>query len=225
MTNAPATLVLDEQTMQPIPYLKEAAIKAYEAFQDVYGGNAHVLKVHGRSRVRSTRAEYLLPAVIVKVKEVKFSFDQTRSALTHMNLWLRDKGLCVYCMQNIALRRVTMDHVTPQAEGGLTSWQNIVAACQPCNGDKGHTPLAEFLERRGIEGLSPPHVPTHKELLVSAVRRISPLNFRAWREFLESIVENGQTNSSSVPPNTRSQLWNGTGDLNSLLLRHKTIGA
>ena len=33
---------------------------------------------------------------------------------------------------------LTVDHVIPRSRGGLSEWDNIVAACAPCNRRKGN---------------------------------------------------------------------------------------
>lgn len=55
-------------------------------------------------------------------------------AFTRFNLFLRDKFTCQYCG---AGEHLTFDHVVPRRAGGRTSWENIVAACLPCNLKKG----------------------------------------------------------------------------------------
>lgn len=44
----------------------------------------------------------------------------------------RDRHRCVYCGRPAA----TVDHVLPVSRGGPSSWDNVVAACAPCNGAK-----------------------------------------------------------------------------------------
>lgn len=38
---------------------------------------------------------------------------------------------------------LTFDHVTPRSRGGLTSWENIVTCCIPCNRMKADRTPAE----------------------------------------------------------------------------------
>ena len=41
----------------------------------------------------------------------------------------RDGGLCQYC----GSRADSIDHVVPRSKGGEHVWENVVAACRPCN--------------------------------------------------------------------------------------------
>ncbi|MEL6556363.1 MAG: HNH endonuclease [Cyanobacteria bacterium J06621_11] len=45
----------------------------------------------------------------------------------------RDAHTCQYCGSK---KRLTLDHVLPQSKGGQHSWDNVVAACAPCNSFK-----------------------------------------------------------------------------------------
>jgi Restriction endonuclease len=84
--------------------------------------------------VRSPSTEIRIPSVVVLKDYVK---PQKRVAFTRFNLFLRDEFRCQYCG---ARGDLTFDHVVPRASGGVTSWQNVVAACSPCNLRKGQRP-------------------------------------------------------------------------------------
>jgi len=45
-------------------------------------------------------------------------------------VFLRDKFACQYCGDGSDL---TFDHIVPRSRGGHTTWENVVAACSPCN--------------------------------------------------------------------------------------------
>jgi len=51
-------------------------------------------------------------------------------AFTRFNVFLRDRFQCQYCGSRDDL---TFDHVIPRSKGGRTTWDNVVAACAPCN--------------------------------------------------------------------------------------------
>jgi 5-methylcytosine-specific restriction endonuclease McrA len=51
-------------------------------------------------------------------------------AFTRFNVFLRDRFSCQYCGLEEDL---TFDHVVPRSLGGTTTWENVVAACSPCN--------------------------------------------------------------------------------------------
>ena len=81
--------------------------------------------------VRSPSTEIRIPSVVVLKDYVK---PQKRVAFTRFNLFLRDEFSCQYCG---AKGDLTFDHVVPRAAGGITSWENVVAACSKCNLKKG----------------------------------------------------------------------------------------
>ena len=62
-------------------------------------------------------------------KEVKF---------TRANIFERDKSTCQYCGRHFDKRDLNLDHVIPRDKGGLTTWENIVCSCIPCNTRKGN---------------------------------------------------------------------------------------
>lgn len=45
------------------------------------------------------------------------------------------KQRCVYCGEKS--KRLTQDHITPLAQGGSHTAQNVVPSCKPCNSKKG----------------------------------------------------------------------------------------
>ena len=81
--------------------------------------------------VRSPTFEFRLPSVISLKTYVKPS---RHPAFTRFNVFLRDRFSCQYC----GIREdLTFDHVIPRSKGGQTTWENVVAACAPCNLKKG----------------------------------------------------------------------------------------
>ena len=57
------------------------------------------------------------------------------------NVFKRDNYTCQYCGSYGV--EMTIDHVVPRSRGGITSWENVVVACQRCNLKKGDRTLYE----------------------------------------------------------------------------------
>ncbi|MBI4200088.1 MAG: HNH endonuclease [Chloroflexi bacterium] len=99
-------------------------------------GKAELL-VNGRGEVRTPRTSLLAPSVIRLMYLVRRPVVQRR--LARRDVFARDRYTCQYCGR--ATRELTLDHVIPRHRGGAHSWENIVAACIPCNHRKaGRTP-------------------------------------------------------------------------------------
>jgi 5-methylcytosine-specific restriction endonuclease McrA len=75
------------------------------------------------------------PVVIRLVAYVKVPRDTHRRKITRRAVFARDSWTCQYCGSRSNL---TVDHVIPRSKGGGSSWENIVAACAPCNRKKGN---------------------------------------------------------------------------------------
>ncbi len=62
-----------------------------------------------------------------------------RVALNRRAVFVRDGHRCQYC--NAPAENI--DHVIPRSKGGPHTWENVVAACRPCNARKMDHNLAE----------------------------------------------------------------------------------
>jgi 5-methylcytosine-specific restriction endonuclease McrA len=74
------------------------------------------------------------PAVVRLKNHVKrnyFNSNFSRKALVK-----RDKSRCQYCNTKLSVSQVTIDHVIPKAQGGITSFTNCVVSCQIDNNKK-----------------------------------------------------------------------------------------
>ena len=124
--------------------------------------------------VHSPTTRIKIPSVVVLKDYVK---PQKRVAFTRFNLFLRDGFCCQYCG---ARGDLTFDHVVPRASGGVTSWQNVVAACSPCNLKKG----SKSLKRAGMSLRRAPRQPEAEELR-NAGRQFPPNHLHeSWMDFL-----------------------------------------
>jgi 5-methylcytosine-specific restriction endonuclease McrA len=108
---------------------------------------------------------YPLPRVLRLVRYVAMRWRYRgagRPAVTKDGVKRRD-GACAYCGGPAQ----TVDHVVPRSRGGDSTWLNLVAACEPCNGRKAdRTPL-----EAGMPLLLAPYVPAAEHGLVHRRRR------------------------------------------------------
>lgn len=124
--------------------------------------------------VHSPTTTLRIPSVVVLKDFVK---PQKRVAFTRFNLFLRDEFCCQYCGSKGDL---TFDHVIPRAAGGVTSWQNVVAACSPCNLKKG----SKALHQTGFSLRKTPRQPEAEELRNTG-RKFPPNHLHdSWMDFL-----------------------------------------
>ncbi|MEJ6398767.1 HNH endonuclease [Yoonia sp. 208BN28-4] len=124
--------------------------------------------------VHSPSTQIRIPSVVVLRDYVK---PQKKVAFTRFNLFLRDEFRCQYCG---AKGDLTFDHVVPRASGGKTSWENVVAACSPCNLRKG----SRALRHSGLTLRKPPRQPA-SEALMNTGRKFPPNHLHeSWVDFL-----------------------------------------
>ena len=124
--------------------------------------------------VHSPSTVIRIPSVVVLKDYVK---PQKRVGFTRFNLFLRDEFRCQYCGKSGEL---TFDHVVPRAAGGVTSWQNVFAACSPCNLRKG----CKSLHHTGMNLRKPPRQPAAEELR-NMGRKFPPNHLHdSWMDFL-----------------------------------------
>ena len=124
--------------------------------------------------VHSPSTRIRIPSVVVLKDYVK---PQKSVAFTRFNLFLRDEFCCQYCGSRGDL---TFDHVVPRVAGGITSWENVVAACSPCNLRKGSKSLRQ-------SGMSLRHRPMRPqgEQLRNLGRKFPPNHLHeSWMDFL-----------------------------------------
>ncbi len=106
----------------------------------------------GRWELHSESTTLARPAVIRLVAYVRVPRDIHKRKITRRAVFARDGWTCQYCGSRSNL---TVDHVIPRSKGGLSSWDNIVASCAPCNRRKGD----RLPRQAGMHPRRAPHVP------------------------------------------------------------------
>jgi 5-methylcytosine-specific restriction endonuclease McrA len=85
--------------------------------------------VHGSNAAfHSEKMTVPVPSVIRLRYYVKVPF-RRRAALNRRAVFARDGNRCQYCGDAAE----SIDHVIPRSKGGEHVWENVVAACRPCN--------------------------------------------------------------------------------------------
>lgn len=113
--------------------------------------------------MRSERLTVQVPSVIKLRTFVRVPY-RRRAALNRRAVFARDNARCQYC----AAPAESIDHVVPRSRGGEHVWENVVAACRPCNTRKRDRLLTETsmtLRRR-------PTAPRELSWIVVAVGRV-----------------------------------------------------
>ncbi len=158
---------------RPLSYYPLSLWPWQDAIKAVFLDRVDIL-AHYDQVVRSQRMEIRVPSVVVLREYVR---PRKRVAFTRFNLFLRDEFACQYCG---ARKDLTFDHVVPRKLGGRTSWENVVAACAPCNLRKGSKTLRES----GLRLRQPPIRPD-AEALRNLGRRFPPNHLHeSWLDYL-----------------------------------------
>ena len=132
------------------------------------------------TEVHSPTTAMRLPSVVSLKSYVNHA---RKPAFTRFNVFLRDRFACQYC--GSPERDLTFDHVVPRRHGGRTTWENIVAACSPCNLRKG----GKMPKQAGMFPAQKPRRPTMFEL--NERGRGFPPNYlhESWQDYLYWDVE------------------------------------
>ena len=83
--------------------------------------------------IRTVSRSFPLPSVIKLNAYVKLVRRFGVVRCTRRNIMLRDRHECQYCGVKCNPSLATIDHVIPRAQGGLTTWENVVVSCPSCN--------------------------------------------------------------------------------------------
>jgi 5-methylcytosine-specific restriction endonuclease McrA len=97
----------------------------------VLGQRAEVLHDTGHA-MHSEHLTVPIPSVVRLRTYVRVPF-RRRAPLNRRGVFARDSHRCQYC----GAAAESIDHVIPRSKGGEHTWENVVAACRPCNVRKG----------------------------------------------------------------------------------------
>jgi len=89
------------------------------------------------ARLRAEHVDLSVPSVIRLVTYVPVP-PRLPLPVSRRTVLARDNYTCQYCGAQPGKTQLTIDHLVPRSKGGGTTWDNVVAACAPCNRRKGN---------------------------------------------------------------------------------------
>ncbi len=130
---------------------------------------AEVITRNG-AEFHSERVSIPCPSVIRLVHFVRVPY-RNRVPLSRRAVFARDGHRCQYCDRPAE----NLDHVIPRSRGGEHTWENVVAACRPCNSRKEN----RYLHETDLRLRRPPIAP-ESAWAVTSGGPVDP----AWEPFL-----------------------------------------
>ena len=103
--------------------------------------------------IRTVTRAIRVPRVIVL--QLYDRIPRTKVRFSRHNIYMRDGNTCQYCGRELPRVELNLDHVLPRAQGGRTTWENVVCCCIDCNLTKG----ARTPEQAGMKLLKQPMRP------------------------------------------------------------------
>ena len=158
---------------QPLSVFPVSTLGWREAISNVIAGDVDVLETYDDWVVRSQNISFPVPAVVMthnwvpKGRVVRFSSS---------NVFLRDNHTCQYCNKKFNHDELTKEHVIPRVLGGKVCWENIVAACGPCNQLKG--------QRLEMKPTRAPRKPTYGEMVAKIKQYPIVVRHSSWNNYL-----------------------------------------
>jgi 5-methylcytosine-specific restriction endonuclease McrA len=127
------------------------------------------------ARIRSENLALDRPLVIRLVYFVRVPH-RMLIPLTRRTILARDQYTCQYCGAQPPKGQLTLDHVVPRSRGGKQTWENVVAACIPCNQRKGD----RRPEESGMTLRSRPAVPRYAAVVLLGKMQ----GHEVWRKYV-----------------------------------------
>lgn len=162
-----ARVLLLNQSYEPI-----SVCNVKKAIILLYLEKAEVVATHNSKTINSVSVSFPWPSVIRLNNYIHLPYKDI--LLTRKNILRRDKHKCSYCGRSDL--PLTIDHILPRARGGEDTWENLAAACLPCNNKKGDRTPAEA----NMPLLVKPYHPNYIMFIANSVSRVD----ENWKPFL-----------------------------------------
>lgn len=124
-------------------------------------------------KIAASNMFFKIPEIILLSKFEKLP--KPKVHFSRRTLYKRDRMMCQYCGSTPGSEELTIDHVLPRAQGGLTTWENCVLACVDCNRTKANrTPKQANMMLRTV-----PKKPDPKFFRFDTIKPV-----KSWETFL-----------------------------------------
>lgn len=172
------TLVLNADGM-PLSTWPLSIIPAQEAVSALWRDRAYSVADWEDAFFRSPSTTIPVPKVIA-LRHYANVFGEPK--FCRRSILLRDEWTCQYCGVQLPSEQLTFDHVIPRANGGQTTWLNILTACMDCNAKKAANPV-NWSNPKG-RPFKQPRRPTNAELLRKGLKFLPTEVRENWRDWL-----------------------------------------
>jgi 5-methylcytosine-specific restriction endonuclease McrA len=148
----------------------------FESWTDLSAARDQFEDEHHYDFVRTVRMTIAVPKVIRLLGYDRLPQQEVK--LNRRNIFARDQNQCQYCGHRFATSELSLDHVHPRSQGGLSTWDNLVCACTRCNARKGgRTP-----EQAHMKLIRRPVRPKRNPVISL---RLGSDKYASWRQFLD----------------------------------------
>jgi 5-methylcytosine-specific restriction endonuclease McrA len=149
----------------------------FESWREVSEYRAKFFRPEEDDWVRTSHSEIQVPRVIRLTRYEKMPKQTVK--FNRRNIFARDANQCQYCGKKFATSDLSLDHIVPRSQGGLSSWENVVCACIDCNVRKGgRTPKQAHM---GL--IRKPEKPKRSPTLSL---KLTSKKYQSWKSFLDS---------------------------------------
>jgi 5-methylcytosine-specific restriction endonuclease McrA len=149
----------------------------FATWQEVSAFRARHFRQADDDWVRTVSSEIQVPRVIRLLEYEKLPKQTVK--FNRRNIFARDNNQCQYCGRKFPTPELSLDHVIPRSQGGMTTWENIVCACVGCNVRKGgRTPKQAHMSL-----IRKPEKPKRSPMLNL---KLSHTKYQSWRSFLDN---------------------------------------
>jgi 5-methylcytosine-specific restriction endonuclease McrA len=129
----------------------------------------------GSDFIKTVNRAIRIPRVIVL--QLYDRIPKTKVRFSRHNIYMRDGNTCQYCGHELPRADLNLDHVVPRAQGGRTTWENVVCCCIDCNLSKG----ARTPDQAGMKLLK---IPVRPRWTPTFRTNGGKVRYREWLPFL-----------------------------------------